>query len=74
MDLYPFTYNEVVAMSLRWRRFLPAHYNMYAPQHMLSTYLFHKEQRHCSACKHGYEGHIKFSNEANMKWFWTHDY
>lgn len=53
MNLYPFTYEEVVDMSERFRRFLPRH----APQWLLSTYLFHREGHLCQACRYNYGGH-----------------
>ena len=62
------TYEEVVELSQRFRRWLPASYNMHAPQHLLSVYLFHKEGHLCQACRYNYAGHAEGMALANQTW------
>ena len=68
MDLYPFTFEEVVRMSIRWMHLLPAHYRIDAPQHLLSTFLYHQEGHRCHGCSYNYGGHSELIEKANQIW------
>ncbi len=70
--MYPLTYEEVVELSRRFKRYLPASYNMHAPQHLLASYLFHKEGQLCQACRYNYAGHAEGMTLANQQWGLTH--
>ncbi len=70
--LYPFTFEELTEMNIRWRSLLSVpHYMTHAPQYLLSIYTFHREGHRCLGCVYGYPGHVELMDHAMRVWGWV---
>ena len=66
-----FSFEDACEMNARFEHLLPPSYNMHAPQHLLASYLFHKEGQLCQACRYNYAGHAEGMTLANATYAWT---